>query len=425
MSKIAIIGFGAAGYHAAKEARKTSSDIYIDVYSNTNISPYNPMLTTYYISGAIPYSAMFPFGPTEQIAADLNIRCYENQPVTSLLPAEKKLILSDGTERLYDRILISTGASAVVPQIPGASLPGVFKMRTVQDAVALKKYLETGRCKRGLVIGASWVGIKVVEDLVSYQVDCTLVDGAPWPFYVATFAETAQRIQQALEARNIQVACNQMLSHIQQEADGTLTAVMQNGNHFSADLIAICVGVRANVDLVKDSGIKIGRGIQVDQRMRTNYEGIYAAADCCEALDIQSNQPRNIGVWLNACKQGKVAGANIAGRHLEFDANLLVNLGHYLNYDFISIGDIQSCAEDDTVYEYEDSHYYIRAARSAAGIKCINMIGSANINGIIKNIFIKSIESPEAALDIRTCCYLYDQGIPSSFLDFLRGRFDD
>ena len=111
-------------------------------------------------------------------------------------------------------------------------------MRTAQDAVQLKGMLEKGEIKSALVIGASWVGIKVVEDMVAYGVPCTLVDGAKWMFYVAAFEETAKRAQADLEAKGVQVACEQMLSHIEREENGQLTAVMQNGRRFTADTIA-------------------------------------------------------------------------------------------------------------------------------------------------------------------------------------------
>ncbi|SFP63919.1 Pyridine nucleotide-disulphide oxidoreductase [Oscillibacter sp. PC13] len=425
MNKIAIVGFGGAGYNAAKEARSVDPEAIIDVYSDTNIGPYNPMLTTYYVKGAIPYEALFPFGPLEEIAKELNLHFHGNQPVTGLEPSEKALIFADGSRKQYDNILISTGASAVMPPIPGLDLPGVFKMRTAADAVALKKMLEAGKVGSCLVIGASWVGIKVVEDMVAYRVPCTLVDGAKWMFYVAAFEKTAKRAQQDLEAKGVPVYCEQMLDHIEREENGQLTAVMQNGRRFSADTVAVCIGVRMNVGFLKGSGIEMNRGVLVDKTMRTNYEGIYAAGDCCEALDIQSGTHRNIGVWFNANKQGQVAGANMAGRHMEFDANVLVNLAHYLDYDFISIGDISACKPEDEVYEYEDHKYYIRAVKNSEGIKCINMIGSAGSNGVVKNAFIKAIESKHAGLDIKTICFLREKGFPDSFIDYLGGTSID
>ena len=120
------------------------------------------------------------------------------------------------------------------------------------------------------------------------------------------------------------VRCGQMLSHILREPDGSLTAVMQNGGRFTADAIAVCIGVGMNVEFLRGSGIALNRGILVNRRMETNYKGVYAAGDCCEALDTQSGAHRNIGLWYNAVEQGRVAGANMAGKNCEFGTNVLV-----------------------------------------------------------------------------------------------------
>lgn len=418
MNKIAIIGFGGAGYCAAAEARKCDPDALIDVYTDMRTGPYNPMLTTYYVKGALDYAAMFPFGSLEEIEQSLGLRIYREITVTGLDAVTKTLFLSDGTEAAYDNILISTGASAFMPPVQGSDLPRVFKMRTAQDAVYLKKLLEGGDVRSGLVIGASWVGIKVVEDLVEHGVDCTLVDGADWAFSIADFRETAERVQRDLENKGIKLAFGQMLSHIEEEEDGRVTAVMKNGRRFIADTIAICIGVRPNVGFLKNSGLKVNRGVLVDERMRTNLPGIYAAGDCCEAFEIQSGERKNIGVWFNARKQGEVAGANMAGVHKEFGGNALLNLAHYLNYDFISIGDLASCKEEDEVYEYEDARHYIRAVRGDT-LKCINMIGTAQSNGVIKSLFVKYFENKEAQMDMHSICHLKANGFPDSFIEFM------
>ncbi|MCM1148875.1 MAG: FAD-dependent oxidoreductase [Butyricicoccus sp.] len=422
MNKIAIVGFGGAGYHAAAEARKRDASAQIDVYADVDIGPYNPMLTTYYVKGSIGYDAMFPFGSLEDIAKRLDLNFYGSKPVAGLTAASRTLRFSDGSEAAYDNILISTGASALMPPIPGIELPGVMKMRTAADAAALKGALDAGKIRDALVIGASWVGIKVVEDLVERGVSCTLVDGAKWMFCVAAFEQTAQRIHKDLESKGVSLAFEQMLSSIEQEPDGRLTAVMQNGNRFTADMVAVCIGIRPNVGFLKDSGLELGRAVSVDKGMRTNVEGIYAAGDCCETFEKQSGVRKHVGVWANAGNQGMVAGANMTGGNMEFDANILVNLAHYLHFDFISIGDITTCKPDDETYEYEDERYYIRAVRKGAAIKCVNVIGSAESNGILKNTFLKALSCQPGQMDVASACKLKEKGFPDRFIDFMGGK---
>lgn len=365
---------------------------------------------------------MFPFGSAEEAAERLDLCYHGNRAVTELRPETKTLRLAGGGEESFDKILIATGASAIMPPIPGLDLPGVVKMRTARDALELKALLDGGTVHSGVVIGASWVGIKVVEDLVGCGAACTLVDGADRMFSTAVFPDTAQRIQQDLEAKGVAVRCGQILSHIERQADGQLAAVMKSGERFSADMVAVCIGVRMNVGFLRDSGLALARGVQVDRRMRTSCEGIYAAGDCCEAPDMQSGVNRNIGIWANAVRQGAVAGANMAGGTAEFDGNFLVNLGHYLGYDFISMGDSSSCTQADRHCRWETGRYFIEACRDPERIKCINLIGGAGCGGVIKSAFLKALASPGTALSTQTICLLRQEGFPDSFIKFLGGN---
>ena len=425
MKKIAIVGFGGAGYNAARAARRHDADAVIDVYTDTDLGPYNPMLTTYYLKGAIPLDALFPFGSLDKIREELHLNIYANTSVTAMNAEEKTLTLSDGAVRAYDSILISTGAGAFMPRCPGIDLPGVFKMRTAHDAMKLKTELDKGEIKTGLVIGASWVGIKVIEDFDARGIACTLVDGAKWIFPTATFEETSRRIHKDLREKGVELHFQQMLDHIEPEENGQLTAVMQNGSRFTADAIAVCIGIRANIRFAMDAGLKTNRALVVDEHMQTSAPGIYAAGDCCEAPEAQTGAPFNIGVWMNAQRQGAVAGANMVGVPKEFGANMLLNLAHYMDYDFVSIGNILTCTPEDEVYEYEDDRYYILAKKKDGRISCINMIGTADSNGVMKQILLRAYETGRLATDVRSTCFLLDNGFPRSFIDFIGGTTID
>ena len=312
MKRLAIVGFGGAGYNAAKAARSVSPDAEIDVYTDTDVGPYNPMLTTYYVKNAFAYDTLFPFGALEEIAQSLRLNIHTGCPVTGLLAQERAVELANGTRRRYDSILLSTGASALMPPIPGIDLPGVLKMRTAADARLLKERIETGGLKDALVVGASWVGIKVIEDFYEKGIACTLVDGAKWIFPVAAFRETAQRIQADLDRKSVRQAYGQMLERIEREPDGRLAACMKGGERFSADTVVVCIGIRPNVGFLKGSGLEIGRAVRVDRKQQTNIPGIYAAGDCAEFGG------RVAGLWSAALAQGRTAGLAMAGAQAEY-----------------------------------------------------------------------------------------------------------
>ena len=401
-----------------------SPDAEIDVYTDTDVGPYNPMLTTYYVKNAIAYDTLFPFGALEKIAQSLRLNIHTGCPVTGLLAQERAVELANGTRRRYDSILLSTGASALMPPIPGIDLPGVLKMRTAADARLLKERIETGGLKDALVVGASWVGIKVIEDFYEKGIACTLVDGAKWIFPVAAFRETAQRIQADLDRKSVRQAYGQMLERIEREPDGRLAACMKGGERFSADTVVVCIGIRPNVGFLKGSGLEIGRAVRVDRKQQTNIPGIYAAGDCCEGFEMQSGTYKHVGVWANAQNQGRVAGINMAGGNEEFSSNLLLNLAHYLHVDFLSIGDITTCCPGDEVYEYEDDYYYIRGVKKGKDIKCINIFGPPESNGILRSGFVKSLQHEQTFSDYGVAA-LQAAGYPDSFIKFLGGSDHD
>ena len=128
---------------------------------------------------------------------------------------------------------------------------------------------------------------------------------------------------------------------------------------------------------------------------------------------------------MNAQRQGAVAGANMVGVPKEFGANMLLNLAHYMDYDFVSIGNILTCTPEDEVYEYEDDRYYILAKKKDGRISCINMIGTADSNGVMKQILLRAYETGRLATDVRSTCFLLDNGFPRSFIDFIGGTTID
>ena len=285
----------------------------------------------------------------------------------------------------------------------------------------LKEALASGKVRAGLVFGASWSGIKVVEEFVEAGVDCTLMNRSRQAFSKALFPQTAERVQADLEKKGVHLAFGRTIDHIEPSEDGRLVAVANTGERYTADLIAVTSGVRPNLAFLKGTDIAVGKGVAVNEHMESNYPGIYAAGDCCDAFETQSRTVKNLALWLNSMQQGRVAGNCMTGGDARFGANVSLSLAHYLHYDFFCIGDVSICKEADELYEYEDEHLYIRGVRDADAIKCLNVIGSSESNGILKSAFIKAIENKDAGLDLKSVCYLRWKGFPDSFIEFLGG----
>lgn len=427
MGRYSIVGFGNAGFHAAKAIREREPKAEIHVYTGTGQPPSNPMLTTYYIKGVLDYSGIFPYGTMAQVQEELDVRFHGCKRVAKVMPATKELLFEDGLIEPYEKLLIATGASAFRPDVPGMGLPGIFAMRTPEDATRFKTALESGRIRSILVVGASMVGIKIVELASLRGIPCTLADGAAHMFPLAAFPDVGRRIQEHLTGQGIKLAFSALLSRIvpaegRDAQTGRLTAVMSDGRAFTADAVAVCIGTRANTALVKDSAVEVNRGILVDRRMRTSLPDIYAAGDCCEGYELQFREQRVIALWANAGYQGRTAGINMAGGWAEFDYTILHNISHFMGLDFISFGDAACALPEDEAYEYAGPAFYLKAVRGEDGkVKCINMLGGASVSGIVKSMFMKSMTGAGPGIDDMARSILLSSGIPDDFILFLGG----
>ncbi len=413
--KTAVVGFGCAGYHAVKAMREHGYDGEIDVYTDSDWAPGNPMLTTYYIYGKIRKEGTMPFGAMEEIQKQFGF-CVRREAVSRVLSEEKAVQTSDGRKEIYDQILISTGARAFVPPIPGADSENVFVMRTMDDAEQVKAALSTGKIKSAVVVGASMVGIKLVELFHANGIECTLADMAPYIFPVSAVPQIAADIEARLKEKGIRLVFSKALQAIENE-NGKLKVVFADGEAVPCDLVMMCIGTRANTQIA-DEKLAVNRGIVVDTSMRTNMPGIYSAGDCCEGNNIQTGQTQIIGIWDNAARQGETAGANMAGIKTVYPGNMLHNITHFMGMDFIGYGDVRSEGKE---YTYENPEFGQKfVVREKDGVPvCMNFLDSYGASGVFKAYMIKRLEGSREPLSPVARVRMIREGVPEKVMDLL------
>lgn len=419
MQRTAIIGFGCAGFHAAKSMREHGYDGEIHIYSNTDAPPANPMLTTYYVTGALAYEGMFPFGALDVLQEEYGLIIHRNEPVASLDSAQRKLTLRDGRTAFFDHVVLATGASALVPPIPGVERPGVFCMRTVEDAARLRERLDQG-VRSAVVIGASMVGIKLVELLHKRGISVTLADMAPHIFPTAALPEVAAEIEDRLTAQGISLYFSRPIEAIEGAENG-LEVCLGGGQRLPCDIALLCIGTRANTQLA-DDGIRVGRGIVVNDRMETSALGIYAAGDCCEGNNLLTGQTQIIGLWDNAARQGETAGANIAGVRpsASYPGNITHNITHFMDMDFIGLGDIRMQGERRT-FPLPDRRGRVDLVVQNGRMVCVNILDQYRISGVLKHFLLKSLTEPGAELRPTALGRLEREHVPHALIDYLEG----
>ena len=421
MGRTAIIGFGCAGYHAAKTLREYDPDAVIDVYSDTAEAPYNPMLTTYFVAEKIQQEGMFPFGDLEQVRKELGVNILANVKVTHLYARERVVETAAGRSEPYDDIIICTGAYPMVPPFARGLERNSYTMRTVEDARVLEQKLNTGEVKSAVVVGAQMVGIKVVELLWKRNIKTILVDMAPRIFPVSACENISEIIRKRLDEKGIEqrYACG--LSTVECSENGIYSTFV-DGSSAETDIIVFCSGIRANVPFLDPEEVAMGRAVEVDLQMRTSVPHVYACGDCCEVMDMQTGANSSIGLWANAREQGKIAAQNIFGQQICYQGNLIHNITHFMDMDFISIGNCNATGEH-VCWENPRDGWKIEAILNERGeAECINILDNAKVSGPLKALFIKHLKSPDSVLPPALEMRLIRSGVPAELIALLDGR---
>ena len=419
VGRVAIVGFGSAGYHAARALSIRCPGEEIHVYSTTDDGPSNPMLTTYYASGRIAREALFPFGSREQVVRELGIRLFANTPVVRLRADERALILENGTARQYDDIVIATGARALIPPIPGLPEQGVYAMRTVDDAEKLYFALEKGLISSALVVGASMVGIKVVEALRNRGIPVALADLADRIFPLAALPEVSEEIHGRLRSRGVQLLFGRALSSLERTKTG-ITAHFADGSAYTGGAVFFCMGTRPCLELVDREELEVGRALKVDDHMRTSRPHIYAAGDCCETRELVTGNSMSVGLWANAAMQGETAGANIAGNDSRYQGNLIHNITHYWDTDFIGLGDNRAEGERMTYIHPREGWRFDAVVRDGRPV-CINILDNHTLSGPAKALLIKRLTAPEEPMGPVARLTLQRSGLPGRIIAAVGG----
>lgn len=422
MERYGIVGFGCAGYHGAKSLRANGYTGVIDVYTDTGMAPENPMLTTYVTAGRLPETGAYPFGTLEEISRELRLNIHA-QRVEQVEPLTRT-VTSGGTARNYDKLLIATGANAFVPPVEGRENPNVYTMRTMRDARSLRERLDQGRIRSAVVVGASMVGIKIVELLRQRGIACTLSDLAEHIFPTAAFDSVAEEIERRLAEQGVELAFGKGLAGLADRPEGGVTVRLSDGSSLNCDLAVLCIGTRPNLGFLEKDALETGRGgLRVDDHMATSAPGVYAAGDCAEHRNIQSGQPQAVGLWANAGRQGDVAGAAMAGRRDVYEGSLVHNITHFMGMDFISLGD-KRLGGEHRVFSHRADGLWLEALVANGRLNCVNILDSHEISGIVKGMLMKQLRG-EMQADIFLLEKLRRSGVDEAFIKLLEGEQHD
>lgn len=304
-----IIGNSTAGIAAAESIRKLDQAGSITILSDEAFPTYGRPLISYYLLGKTD-AAHMNYRPADFYRKN-NIRTMFSVRAEHIDAAKKQVLLQGGKKVKYDKLLVATGSRPFVPPMEGLDKNEYFTFMTYADALALEKQLAPE--KKVLIVGAGLIGLKCLEGIADRVGKVTVVDMAPHILPSILDDYGASIIQKQLEKHGAEFYLSDSVASFEKGV-----AHLKSGATVPFDILVVAAGVRPNVELVKEAGGKVGRGILTDDRQETSLKDVYAAGDCTESYDITCGQSRILALLPNAQFQGSCAGTNMAGGEAHF-----------------------------------------------------------------------------------------------------------
>ncbi len=298
---IVIVGGGVAALSAAKAARERSEDVRITILSNENEYPYYRTLLSEMIGESIERDKFLV--KNEKWYEDKNIEVRLNTVVENIDHESKRLKTSKGIVQ-YDKLIIATGAKAMIPSIGNSHLKGIFTVRDKNDVDEIKNYC-IGK-KKAVVIGGGVLGLESACGLQKLGLEVTVIEMMQRILPRQLDEDGSKIFEKCIEKSNVKLYKNSKAERFKGTND-VEGIYLDNGEFVKADIVIISSGITPNKELAQSADIKTNRGIVVDEKMQTSKENIYACGDVAEY------KGNIIGLWQISSDQGKVAALNALG----------------------------------------------------------------------------------------------------------------
>ena len=319
--KYIIIGGVAGGATAAARIRRNTEQAEIILFEKGEHISYANCGLPYYIGGVIEERERLFVQTPEAFGKRFNIDVRVNSEVVGIYPDKKSVSVrtSDGREytESYDKLLLSPGATPVRPPLPGIDSEGIFTLRSVADTDRIKEHILRHHVRHAVIVGGGFIGLEMAENIHRTGAQVTVVEMANQVMTPIDFS-MASIVHQHLQEKGVQLYLDQKVESFTRH-DGMLRVHFQSGIKLDADFVLLSIGVRAQTQLAKDAGLKLGemQGIYVNEYLQTSDEHIYAVGDAIEYPHPITGKP-----WLNflagpANRQARIVADNMVFNNIQ------------------------------------------------------------------------------------------------------------
>lgn len=384
MSKYVIIGNSAGAVGCVEGIRSIDKDGEITLIASEPHHTYSRPLISYLLYGKTDEQRM-KYRP-DSFYKDNKVKKMLGKTVVSIDKKEKKVILSDGKEIEYEKLMVATGSVPFVPPMEGLDkVKKKFSFMTLDDAHKLQKAITPQ--SKVLIVGAGLIGLKCAEGINDKVESLTVVDLADRILPSILDKDGSAIVQKHIESEGVKFCLGDSVKAFEKNK-----ATLVSGAEIDFDILVLAVGVRPCVSLISDIGGKVNRGIITDEKCKTSIKDIYAAGDCTESHDVSSNSEKVMALLPNAYMQGHTAGINMAGGNAVYDNAIPMNAIGFFGLHIITAG-----TYDGDCYTHVSDGSYKKLFYKSNHLKGYIMIGDIKRAGIYTSLIKK--QTPLSSID--------------------------
>lgn len=388
MAKYLILGNSAGAIGAVEAIREIDRQGSIALVSDEPYPAYSRPMISEYLAGQASFDKML-FRPKG---------FYEKMGVETLLGRravrlglDRQCLELEGGDRIaWDRLLLATGGAPFIPKMEGQDRKGVVTFTKLDDAKAIDAWLP--QVRRVVVIGGGLIGVSVSEALVHRGVEVTIVELKDRILNIVLDEEGSSIAAEALRAAGVRIITERTVEAIEGSGrDGTSVGgvLLDDGQRLLCELVVVAIGVVPRLDLARENGITVNRGIVVDRHMATSHPGVYACGDVAEAHDFIYGINRVIPIWPSAFIGGRIAGHNMAGESRVYAGATPMNSLKYFGLTIVSAGIVS--ANGDAGFETlqlreSEARIYKKVVLKDGLITGLVMVGDIDSAGVLHGL---------------------------------------